>query len=139
MSVADNKAATIRFYAEVNAGNLGIIDELISEDFIEHEQFPGLPTTGRKAVYAAMALFDAAFSGTHFEAEDVIAEGDKVVVRGTLSGTHTGEFMGIPATNKSFAVGFIDILEVHDGRATAHWGITDQGAMMQQLGLAPEM
>jgi len=139
MSVADNKAATSRFYAEINSGNFGIIDELISEDFVEHEQLPGIPATGREAVYAAMEMFGSGLTGTHFEPEDVIAEGDKVVVRGTLSGTHTGEFMGIPATNKSFSVGFMDILEFHDGQATAHWGITDSSAMMQQLGLAPEM
>ncbi len=56
-----------------------------------------------------------------------------------MSGTHKGEFMGIPPTSKGFKVQAIDILEIHDGKATAHWGQTDQAAMMEQLGLAPEM
>jgi len=72
-------------------------------------------------------------------ADDMTAEGDKVVVRITMSGTHQGEFMGIPLTNKGFKVQAIDIIEVHDGKATAHRGQTDQAAMMEQLGLAPEM
>jgi predicted ester cyclase len=51
----------------------------------------------------------------------------------------TGEFMGIPLTKRSFSMQFIDILEIHEGKATAHWGVTDQAAMMQQLGLVPDM
>jgi steroid delta-isomerase-like uncharacterized protein len=139
MSVSDNKLLTRGFYASINQRNLDALDELISEDFVEHEQFPGLPTTGRKAVQAALDVFLGAFPDVQFAVDDIIGEDDKIVVRGRLSGTHQGEFMGIPATNKSFEVGFIDILEIHDGQATAHWGQTDQGAMMQQLGLAPEM
>ena len=140
MSVADNKALTRRFYDEVvNQRNFDVIDELISEDFVEHEQFPGLPSTGPKAVRAAFEMFQAAFPDVRMDVDDVIGEDDKIVVRGRMSGTHRGDFMGIPATNKSFEVAFIDILEVHNGQATEHWGQTDQGAMMQQLGLAPEM
>jgi len=139
MSVSDNKALTRSFYDGINQRNLDVIDERISEDFVEHEQFPGLPSTGRKAVRAAMEMFLGAFPDIQFAVDDMIAEDEKVVVRGKLSGTHQGEFMGIPATSKSFEVAFIDILEIHDGQATAHWGLTDQGAMMQQLGLAPEM
>lgn len=140
MSVEDNKELTRRFYDEaINKGNLDLIDELVSADFVEHEAFPDLPTTGPEAPKAALGMFRAAFSDLEMSADDLIAEGDKVVVRGTMVGTHTGELMGIPPTNKSFSVQFIDIIEIHDGKATAHWGITDQAAMMGQLGLAPEM
>jgi steroid delta-isomerase-like uncharacterized protein len=140
MSTADNKELTLRFYDEaINKGNLDLIDELVAADFVEHEGFPGLPTTGPEAPKEALGMFAAAFSDLEMSADDVIAEGDKVVVRGTMSGTHTGEFMGIPPTNRSFSVQFIDIIEIHDGKATAHWGVTDQAAMMGQLGLAPEM
>ena len=140
MSVEDNKALARRFYNEViNGGNLDLIDELVSEDFVEHEQFPGLPTTGPEAPKAALGMFKAAFPDLQMTADDIIAEGDKVVVRITMSGTHRGEFMGMPPTNKGFKVQAIDIIEVHDGKATAHWGQTDQAAIMEQLGLAPEM
>ena len=139
MSVEDNKALTRRFYREVNQGNLDVIDELISVDFVEHEVFPGLPTTGPEAVREAFTLFKGAFPDLQITPDDVIGEGDKVVARVTMSGTHKGEFMGIPPTDKSFKVQVIDIIEIHDGKATAHWGVTDQAAMMEQLGLAPEM
>ncbi|MGI9648465.1 MAG: ester cyclase [Acidimicrobiia bacterium] len=140
MSVEVNKELTLRFYDEaINKGNLDLIDDLVAADFVEHEGFPGLPTSGPEAPKAALGLFMAGFSDLNMSADDVIAEGDKVVVRGTMSGTHTGEFMGIPATNQSFSIQFIDILEIRDGKAIAHWGVTDQAAMMGQLGLAPEM
>lgn len=140
MSVEENKALTRRFYDEViNEGNLDLIDELISEDFVEHEVFPGLPSSGPEAPKAALGMFLAAFPDLQMTADEMIAEGDKVVVRGTMSGTHKGEFMGIPPTNKGFKAQFFDIVEIRDGKATAHWGLTDQAAMMEQLGLAPEM
>ena len=140
MSVEDNKALTRRFYDEViNQGNLDLIDELVAEDFVEHEVFPGLPTTGPEAPKAALGMFLAAFPNLQFTSDEMIAERDKVVTRGTVSGTHKGDFMGIPPTNKSFEVQFMDIVEIHEGKATEHWGLTDQGAMMEQLGIAPEM
>jgi steroid delta-isomerase-like uncharacterized protein len=137
MSVEDNKAFARRMYEAINEGNLDLIDELVSEDFVEHEELPGLPTTGPEAPKAAFGMFLAAFPDFHFTADDMIGEGNKVVVRGTMSGTHQGEFMGIPPTNKSFKIQFIDILEIYNGKGTAHWGVTDQAAMMEQLGLTP--
>ena len=140
MSIENNKALARRFYDEVMSnGNLDLIDELVAQDFVEHEAFPGLPTAGPEAARAALGLFAAAFPDLRVTVDDMIAEGDKVAARITMSGTHAGEFMGIPATNRSFAVQAIDIIEIRDGKATAHWGQTDQGAMMEQLGMAPEM
>ena len=139
MSIENNKAFASRLYEAINAGNLDLIDKVISEDFVEHEGFPGLPTTGPEAPKAALGMFRAAFPDLQMTADDMIGEGDRVVVRGTMSGTHKGELMGMPPTNKSFKIQFIDILEIHDGQGTAHWGMTDQAALMQQLGLAPEM
>jgi steroid delta-isomerase-like uncharacterized protein len=140
MSVEDNKALARRLYDEaINVGKLELIDQLVSKDFVEHEAFPGLPSTGPEAPKAALGVFLAAFPDLQLTADDMIGEGDKVVVRGTMSGTHRGAFMGIPPTNKSFKIPFIDIMEIRNNQATAHWGVTDQAAMMEQLGLAPEM
>jgi steroid delta-isomerase-like uncharacterized protein len=135
MSIETNKAAVGRFMEAVNAGNLDAFDDLVAEDFVEHEAFPGLPTRGPEAPKAAIGMFRAAFPNLEFSVDELLADGDKVVVRGTISGTHKGEFMGIPPTDNSFKVQFIDIIEFRDGIATAHWGVTDQAAMMQQLGL----
>ena len=140
MSVEDNKAVMRRIYDEVmSQGNIDLADEFFSDDFVEHEGFPGLPTEGPEAPKAGFAMLRAAFPDLHMTADEMIAERDKVVTRGTVSGTHQGEFMGIPPTNKSFEVQFMDIIKFHDGKATEHWGLTDQGAMMEQLGIAPPM
>ena len=139
MSVEANKALLRRLYDEViNEGNIDLTDEFFSDDFVEHEVFPGLPTGGPEAAKAAFAMFLAAFPDLRITPEDMIAEGDKVAVRATISGTHRGEFLGIPPTNKSFEAELVDIIEIHDGKATAHWGLTDQGAIMEQLGVAVE-
>ena len=123
MSVEENKALARRFYVDViNEGNLDLLDELVSEDFVEHEVFPGLPTTGPEAPKAAFRMFLNAFPDLHITADEITAEGDKVVVRSTMSGTHKGEFLGMPPTNDSFEVEVIDIVEIRDGKATAHWG-----------------
>jgi predicted ester cyclase len=67
----------------------------------------------------------------------MIAEGDKVVVRSIMRGAHQGEFMGIPATGKSFTMSAIDIIRFANGQAVEHWGNTDDLGMMQQLGVVP--
>ena len=67
----------------------------------------------------------------------MIAEGGKVVIRQTWSGTHKGEFMGVPATGKRVSIAVIDIIRVADGRFVEHWGQLDMMGMMQQLGAIP--
>ncbi len=140
MSVEDNKALARRFYNDViNGGNLEVIDELVSEDFVDHEAFPGMPTTGPESPKATFAMFFAAFPDLQMTVDEMIGEENKIVARVTMSGTHKGEFMGIPPTNKGFKISAIDIGEFRDGKLTEHWGVTDQAAMMEQLGLVPEM
>ena len=71
--------------------------------------------------------------------EDVLVSGDKVVARVRATGTHQGEFMGIPATGKHIDVQVVDIVRFgDDGRAREHWGVFDAMTMMQQLGVVPE-
>lgn len=128
----------LRMYDEVmNQGKLEVVDELVTEDFLEHEAFPGLPP-GREGVKAAMAMFRTGFPDLHMEAESVVASGEMVAARSTLTGTHEGEFMGIPATGKSVRVAVMDFLRFENGLAAEHWGLTDTMAMLQQLGVAPE-
>ena len=140
MSVEENKALTRFFYDEiVNQKKRELIDEWVSEDFVEHEGFPGLPTTGPGALKASFDMFTAVLADLRITPDELIGEGDKVVMRGIMSGIHTGEFLGIPPTNKGFNVNVIDIIEYRDGKATAHWGVTDLAAMMEDFGIAPEV
>ena len=134
----ENKALCRRFYAEVmNQGNLGLVDELCSADFVDHEEFPGVPS-GVEGVKQFVTIFRTAFPDLSFTMEDMIAEGDKVTIRGTIVGTHKGDFMGIAPTGKQVAVRTIDVVRIAGGKAVEHWGLTDQMTMMQQLGVMPE-
>lgn len=135
----ENKAFMRRFYAEVfNAGKLELIDELLAPDFVDHEEMPGLPPT-REGVKQAFAMFRNAFPDLQVTAEDMMAEGDKVVARITMTGTHQGEFMGLAPTGKKIAVSGIDIIRFAGGKAVEHWGQTDTLSLMQQLGAIPPM
>ena len=131
-----NKAMMRRFYDEVvNKGNLDEIDARIAQDLIEHNPPPGVPS-GPEGMKQSVAMFRAAFPDIHVTIHDVLAEGDKVVVRATASGTHRGELMGIPATGRRIAVDEIHIVRCVDGKVVEHWGIEDSLGMMRQLGLA---
>lgn len=133
----DTKAIMRRFYDEViNGGNLDLVDELTTSDFIDHEVFPGL-ASGREGVKQFFSMMRAAFPDFRMKIEDMIAEGDKGVVRATLTGTHRGDFMGIAATGKSISVAVIDIVRFSGGKAAEHWGATDTAGMMEQLGVGP--
>jgi steroid delta-isomerase-like uncharacterized protein len=132
-----NKDTTRRFYDEViNQGKLDLIDELVSSDFVEHEEFPGLGNT-REAVKGFFTMFRSAFPDMKFTMEDILEDGDKIVVRAMITGTHKGEFMGIPATGKSVRVQAIDMVRFENGKMMEHWGATDTAGMMEQLGVMP--
>ena len=126
------------FYEAVNEGQLDRLAELMADDFIEHEEAPGLAPT-KEGVLEFFRMYRAAFPDMHMAVEEVLASGDKAVVRVRVTGTHQGEFMGMAATGKSFDVKLIDILRFgEDGLAQEHWGVIDALSMMQQLGAVPE-
>ncbi len=78
-------------------------------------------------------MMHAAFPDFRVDVHEMLQEGDKVVARITMAGTHRGEFMGMPATGNQFAIDAIDILQFRDDKAIAHWGVMDRAAMMEQL------
>jgi steroid delta-isomerase-like uncharacterized protein len=133
----DPKSVLQRFYEGISAGNLGVIDELLADDFIEHEEFPGIEPT-KEGVTQFFTVFRSAFPDLRLTAHEVVVEGDLLCVRGSMSGTHEGEFMGMPATGKRFEVDGFDMVRLRDGRMTEHWGVFDSLGMMQQLGAIPE-
>ena len=138
MSEQENKAVVRRYYEEVlNQRNIDLLDELAVEDYVEHDPFPG-QGNGLADLKARVAGFFAAFNPLLFTIEDVIAEGDKVVVRWTNAGTDSGGFLGMPATGRDFGIAGIDIHEVRQGKLAAHWHVLDLLAQMQQLGLIPQ-
>ncbi len=134
----ENKAIARRFFDEVvSQGRLELIDEMVDADMIDHEAFPGIPQ-GREGVKEFVTMFRNAFDALQFSVEDMIAEGDRVAARVTISGTHNGQFLDLAPTGKQISINAIDILRFANGKAVEHWGVTDQMGMMQQLGAIPE-
>ena len=126
----DNKALARRFYDEVvNGRNLDAIDELVADDFVEHEALPGMPTD-KSAPRAFFGMLHAAVPDLQVEVEQIVAEGDLVAVRATARGTHQGELFGMPGTGQGFEMPWADFVQVRDGRAVAHWGVTDMSSLM---------
>jgi steroid delta-isomerase-like uncharacterized protein len=135
-----NKTNFKRLYEEVfNQGDLDVADELIGANVVEHQQQPGVTpdAAGPELVKQIARFFRSAFPDLHIAVNDLIAEGDRVAARVTISGTHQGEIMGIAPTGKRVEIRSIDIIRFEDGRAAEHWGETDIMSMMQQLGVVP--
>jgi steroid delta-isomerase-like uncharacterized protein len=139
MSIEQNKALVRQMVEEIfNRGNIDSADEFLAPDFAEREELPpGLPG-GREGVKQLTVMLRGAFPDLKATIEDIVAEGDKVVIRQTWTGTHTGgEFMGVAPTGKRVSVGVIDIIRIAEGKFVEHWGQMDSMGMMQQLGAIP--
>lgn len=133
----ENKASFRRFIDEVvNKKNLAVIDELIDPDMLDHNPAPDVPP-GIEGMKQFMSAFVGAFPGLHSTLEYLVAEGDLVAGRMTTTGTHQGEFMGIPATNKKVTFSEMHIVRISNGKAVDHCGISDNMSLMQQLGVIP--
>ena len=138
MTTEKNKEVFRQMVEQVfNQGNISMVDELVATDFVEHEELPpGIPG-GSEGVKVLTSQLRNAFPDFKAEIEDLIAEGDRVVVRMNWTGTQEGEFMGIPPTGKSISIEVIDIVRFAGGKFVEHWGVMDNMGMMQQLGVVP--
>jgi steroid delta-isomerase-like uncharacterized protein len=133
----DNAAAITRLYDLINAGDIDGFGEQLADDFVEHEELPGLEPS-KEGVKQLFHMYRAAFPDLRLAVEDVLVSGDKAVARVRATGTHQGELMGMPATGKRVDVQLIDITRFgDDGLAREHWGVFDALSMMQQLGAIP--
>lgn len=134
--MADFKALMTRIYDEIfTNGNLDMIDELLHENFVEHEELPpGIPP-GREAPRGYLTMMRGAFPDFRADVQMMLQDGNKVITRARFSGTHQGEFMGIPATGNKFDIPTVDIVEFEGDKAIAHWGVMDMAGMMRQLGV----
>ncbi len=134
--MADLKALMGRIYEEVfTNGNVDLIDELMHENFVEHEEVPpGIPP-GRETPRTMTVMMRNAFPDFRVEVHEMLQDGNKVIARARFTGTHHGEFMGLPPTGKAFDINVIDIIEFEGDKAVAHWGLMDTAKMMQQLGV----
>ena len=130
-----NAETVSRMYELLNAGDPRGMAELMADDFVDHEEVPG-GGSGKEGVIAFFEMQKAAFPDMAMTPEDVIDGGDKVVARVRFTGTHRGDFMGIPATGRRVDVPLIDIMAFgDDGLVHEHWGVFDAMGMMGQLGV----
>jgi steroid delta-isomerase-like uncharacterized protein len=137
MSEAENIATLGRFVEEViNQGRLAAADELVEEDFVELDPLPG-QRPGREGLKDVIAMMRAGFPDLYWVIDETVAAGDKVVSRFTWTGTHQGEFLGIPATNKAVTVHGVVIDRLSAGKMADSRILMDTFSLMQQLGVIP--
>jgi steroid delta-isomerase-like uncharacterized protein len=135
MSEEDRDNALSRSFYEVlwSQGNLEAMLELVVKDFFDHHPLPGVPPW-REGLTALVTTWRTAFLDMRETVKDLISEGDKVVGRFTMRGTHSGEFMGVPPTGRSVAMSGIDIVRVAGGKIAEFWYGEHLLELMQQVG-----
>jgi steroid delta-isomerase-like uncharacterized protein len=135
---ASNKATVRRFDDVVSTGDAEVIsktiDELVEPDVLIHMPLP-IQATGAQALKQVWAMLLRGLPDLHVAFEDLIAEGDKVVSRNTVTGTHQGEYRGLPPTGKSITYNEIFIFRLANGRIAEIWGVVDVFSQLQQLGV----
>lgn len=138
MSAESNKALVRRFYEEIDKGNVDVLDELVAEDYLDHNPppFPGLPP-GREGLKQAFKIFWVATPGYH-RIEDQIAEGDRVVTRLTSFGKHEGDLPGAPRTGNDLKMTSITIHRIAGGKLVEKWAEKDVLGFLQQIGVIPQ-
>jgi steroid delta-isomerase-like uncharacterized protein len=131
MLLEQNKAIVLQFYKAYERGNLEQAKELLAPNIVVHSL--GSVIHGRDRFFERMQTFRSTFPDSYHTFEDVIAEDNKVVTRGTLTGTHRKDFLGIPPTGKHVTISVVHIDRLRDGKIVDHWLLDDLLAMMQQL------
>lgn len=135
-----NKALVRQLLAGADRADESVIDDVVHASYEDHNPppFQG-PATGAQGAHDAFANALKIFSDFHHEIGEQIAEGEYVVTRIVGHGRHTGDFLGIPATNKDVTMEGIAIHRVVDGKIVEHWGQVDGIGMLMQMGALPPM
>jgi len=122
MSLEKNKAVVRRLFEVFDEQNLGLLDELVAHDYIDHpRQFQGLENYKKH-----LSMFYKSFPDSHETIEDIIAEGDKVCIRIKGTATHKGEYRGLAPTGKKITWEAITILRITDGKIAEMWAFSDE-------------
>jgi steroid delta-isomerase-like uncharacterized protein len=133
---SDNKVLVQRYVEEIyNKGNLDLAPELVTSDYVNHAGFTTVE--GVEGLQQFAAMLRTAVPDFHEVIEDQVVEGNKEMHRYVIRGTHQGEFMSIPATNKEVVVTGITLARIEDGKIAEEWTQADMLGLMQQLGVVP--
>jgi predicted ester cyclase len=135
-----NKGTFRRFHDALNTGDAELIsktiDELVEPNAVIRTPLP-IEATGAQLAKEVFGRLLRAYPDLHITVEDLIEEGDKIVSRNVVTGTHQGEYMGLPPTGKSVTYNEIFIVRFAGGRIAESWGVVDVFAQMKQLGVVP--
>jgi predicted ester cyclase len=137
MSAEENKALVLRWFTEIDRGNLDIIDELLPVNYMDHNPpLPGLPS-GREGVRQSSLMLKAAFPDAVHIIEDQMAEGDKVMTRLTTRATFHSEILGFQPTGRVVEVKGIAVHRIANGQLVEHWAHLDMTGFMEQISDSP--
>ena len=136
MGASENKALVRRLFEQgMNERKAEIFNECVAPNFVNHD-LPG-PTPGPEGFLQSFGMFETAFPDLQVHLGEVLAAEDKVITRSHWTGTHKGEFMGVPASGASVDVNFIDIWRIENGLLAESWVRMDLLGLMQQVGAVP--
>ena len=139
MSVEGNKRVVRGQIEAITRGDYEAMRRYLAEDFINHNPPPGQPERGLQAAQDAIRMLHSAFRDYRVEILDLIGEGDRVCTRATVSGTHTGPFLGNEATGRKASVESLMLFRLENGKVVERWAQLDLMAMIQQLGIRPPL
>jgi steroid delta-isomerase-like uncharacterized protein len=135
MNTADIKKLNQYFYDEVfRRQHVDAIDELLTDDFVEHIPAPG-QAPDRQGAKKFISHMLQAFPDLDYDVKSEIAEGDMLAIVGVMKGTHSGEFLGVPGSGRKANVTVMETSRVRDGKFSDHWGLVDVPTLMQQVGM----
>ena len=140
MSEAENRKLFQRYFDVVaNEGNLDLADEIFASDYQHHDPAnpDPRPVVGPQGVRDHLTSLRDAFPDLIFDIDDMVAEGDQIIVRWTVRGTNTGDYFGMPATGKSIEITGMNTWRTRDGQAVEGWVNRDDMGLLQQLGVVP--
>jgi predicted ester cyclase len=143
MSTAERNIASVRDFMErgFNRGDLSVVDQLAAADGVDHQEAPG--TDYRAHLKWAITMIRMAFPDLHFEVHEILADGDFVAFRSTMTGTHQGPLNLMPGrsiqpTGRKVIVPHLYFIRMVDGQSKDLWHQWDIPGMMRQLGVMPE-
>lgn len=134
--MSEQKELWRQFTKAWDAGDVDSFGDMVATDVVDHGALPG-SQPGLEGIKQLGAMLRSAFPDRQTKIHELLAEGDLIAALHTIRATHSGEFMGMPPTGKSFEVNSIHIARVADGKIAEHWGLLDQGGMLMQLGVMP--